>query len=138
MLRNFISFFICLYSTFAFGKSSAGALIEWSGRDPVYGTECLLQVFDIGLAANGQVRFLSQLKFQDPFFVSPRIWLIQQGEGAELHSGSSSENRFFMQLYTTSPGAPLPSIETVKIQSMDDESLPSRKCSAYDESFLRD
>lgn len=137
-MRKLIFLLFTLYSVLAFAESPSGALMDWSGQDPVYETECRLQVFDISLAENGEVQFLSQLKFENPFFVSPRIWLVQQGEGADLHSGYSSENRFFMQLYTTGPGAPLPSIETVKIQSMDDESLPSRKCSAYDESFLRD
>ena len=128
-----VSILVLVFSIPLMAEQPAGALLEWKGRNPIDGTNCRLQVFDISLSPDEQVQFWSQLQFENPFFISPRIWIKKIGEESDFYSGSSIDEKVKIELYTKIPEATLPEIETIKMTIMMDDSVRSLKCSTYEE-----
>lgn len=108
------------------------SIMEWSGRNPVDGQACSYHVFDISLSEDGRVQFLSQLRFENPFYISPKIWVVRVEEEGDFYQGVSEDGKLVIDLYTILPDANLPAIETVKLNFISGDSPYSLKCSTYE------
>lgn len=132
--KNFIFIFlVSIFCTLSVNAYSTYALMDWKGQNPLNGAGCQFQVFDLGLTPEGEVQFQTQIKFEEPFYISPQIWIRHSGGHGDHYSGSSSNGEVLVELYTTSPDVGLPYIETIKVVFNGGTKPTSLKCSTPEE-----